>query len=307
MNTRAELVVASFNVHMGVDGWGRPYDVVATCRRLDADVLVLQEAWTPTVPKGPVAAGLGPVTDRRSAESPRATTAEVLACNGPGPGTAQLVADALGYSIVDHPLAGGRIASPHAAADVHWKSGRRWAAETRTLFLDSELPISSTSARSSRFRTGSAGTWGIAVLSRVSVVDHQVIDLGRLRADRARRAAVVVRVGLGSSTLAVAGTHMSHLSRGSPAQLRALSRELQQEVADEPAVLAGDMNCWGPPIRLFFPGWRRAVRGATWPAWRPHSQIDHILANPGVEILGGEVLPAGGSDHRPVRARVAVR
>jgi endonuclease/exonuclease/phosphatase family metal-dependent hydrolase len=42
------LTVASFNLH-----WGRrprsyrPYDVVAACRELDADVLALQEVWRP--------------------------------------------------------------------------------------------------------------------------------------------------------------------------------------------------------------------------------------------------------------------
>ena len=51
----------------------------------------------------------------------------------------------------------------------------------------------------------------------------------------------------------------------------------------------------------------RAVFGRTYPAHRPHSQIDHVLVNAHVEILGGEVLPACGSDHRPVRARLAVR
>src|SRR5687767_788199 len=45
-----ELTIASYNIH-----WGRgprrrgfaPIDVVAAARRLDADVLVLQESWAP--------------------------------------------------------------------------------------------------------------------------------------------------------------------------------------------------------------------------------------------------------------------
>ncbi len=52
------LTVASFNLHAGIDGWGRPFDVVAACRDLDADVLVLQETWTPDEPPAhPAAAG----------------------------------------------------------------------------------------------------------------------------------------------------------------------------------------------------------------------------------------------------------
>jgi hypothetical protein len=41
------LVVASFNVHGGVDGFGRPFDVIAACGELDADLVVLQESWSP--------------------------------------------------------------------------------------------------------------------------------------------------------------------------------------------------------------------------------------------------------------------
>lgn len=43
----AELTVASFNTHWGVDRQGRPFDVVGACLALDADVLVLQECWRP--------------------------------------------------------------------------------------------------------------------------------------------------------------------------------------------------------------------------------------------------------------------
>jgi endonuclease/exonuclease/phosphatase family metal-dependent hydrolase len=46
------------------------------------------------------------------------------------------------------------------------------------------------------------------------------------------------------------------------------------------------------------------VRGRTWPSSRPHSQIDHILVRreAGIAVLDSAVLPAVGSDHRPVRA-----
>ena len=44
------LVVASFNIHAGVDGWGRPYDLLGACRRLNADLLVLEEFFVPDDP-----------------------------------------------------------------------------------------------------------------------------------------------------------------------------------------------------------------------------------------------------------------
>lgn len=40
-----EIVVATFNAHWGLDRRSRGYDVTEVCRRLDADILVLQETW----------------------------------------------------------------------------------------------------------------------------------------------------------------------------------------------------------------------------------------------------------------------
>jgi endonuclease/exonuclease/phosphatase family metal-dependent hydrolase len=75
--------------------------------------------------------------------------------------------------------------------------------------------------------------------------------------------------------------------------------------AGEPAALAGDMNMWGWCVdRLVARPWRRAVRGRTYPAHRPHSQTDHILVTPAVEVVTAEVVPQVMSDHRPVRARL---
>jgi endonuclease/exonuclease/phosphatase (EEP) superfamily protein YafD len=74
----------------------------------------------------------------------------------------------------------------------------------------------------------------------------------------------------------------------------------------EPTIVAGDFNLWGPPVVTILHGWRRTVRGRTYPAHRPHSQIDHILVNRAVRCVAAEVLPAYGSDHRAVRARLTV-
>jgi endonuclease/exonuclease/phosphatase family metal-dependent hydrolase len=63
------------------------------------------------------------------------------------------------------------------------------------------------------------------------------------------------------------------------------------------------MNMWGPLLlALVGGGWRRAVRGRTWPAHRPHSQIDHVLVTPPVAVLEARILGDVGSDHRPIRA-----
>ena len=264
------LVVANFNVHCGVDGWGRPYDVVAACGALEADVLVVEETWTPEA----------------------------------GVGTAEAVAAAHGYQVHGVALATGRLAGPHPDADGRWMPRIGWRAAHNALYLDSERGLPGRVAHTARYRQAEPGAWGVAVLTRQPAELVRVVDLGRVAWDWSRRAAVIVRVpGAG---LTVVGTHMTHLVMGSPAAYRRLSRALAPEVGGGPAVLAGDMNLWGPPLSVLLPGWHRSVRGPTWPAWRPHSQVDHILVNDGTRVLSGEVRPDAGSDHRPVVVRLEV-
>jgi endonuclease/exonuclease/phosphatase family metal-dependent hydrolase len=263
----------NFNVHAGVDGWGRPFDVVAACSGFHADVLVLEESWCP--------------------DGEKSTAAEVAA--------------ALGYAYVEHPLADGRRAGPHPDADHRWMRPLDWRGAGHAIYLDSHRRFPRRVTTTSRFTTATPGNWGLAVLTRFPLLGHEVIDLGRLRRDRARRVAIVVRVEVDGRPLTVVGTHMSHLSYGSPIQFRRLHRSLVPAVGDGPALLVGDMNLWGPPLVALLPGWRRAVKAKTWPAWRPHSQVDHVLLSGAVEGLGGRALPMAGSDHRPVEVRIALR
>lgn len=237
--------------------------MVAACEAIDADVLVLQECWSP--------------------ES--------------GPGTATTVGAALGYTCVEHVLATGRLAGPDPAAGDHWMQPFDWRSGAHAICLDSHRRPSRRVEE--RFAGAAPGGWGIAVLSRLPVASHRVIELGHLPRDLTARAALVVDVGF-----TVVGTHMSHLAYGSPVHYNRLRRRLAAELGPGPAVLAGDMNLWGPPLGLLLPGWHRAVKAKTWPAWRPHSQLDHILTRGPVAVGGGEVLPMAGSDHRAVRARL---
>ena len=82
-----------------------------------------------------------------------------------------------------------------------------------------------------------------------------------------RRARVLLHaeIDVDGTNLTVVATHFSHLEFGSPLQTRALRRGLPP--ADRPAALVGDMNMWGWTIDAMTPpGWRRVVRGKTWPA-----------------------------------------
>ena len=155
-------------------------------------------------------------------------------------------------------------------------------------------------------REGDAGDgdWMIAVLSRLPVSSAEVVPLApQLPRDPARRAVLRVAVDVGGSPFTVVGTHMPLLKdpvwRLRPSLRAALPR------VDEAAAFAGDMNMWGWCIDRLVPrGWRRAVRGRTYPSHRPHSQTDHILVTPVVEVVEAEVVPQVMSDHRPVRARL---
>jgi len=254
-------------MHMGVDGWGRPHDIVGRCAALDADVLVLQESWTP---------------------------------DDGSPSTAALIAAGLDYQVVaEAALARGRVFGPVPTTDPRW--GPRFGQFRKTLHLDGERWKTTFGPA---HRTVTSGQWGVALLSRVPVRDIAVILLGQLRRDAARRAVVTCVVDLEHGPLSIFGTHMSHITHGSHAQYRLLGRRLPP--LDVAAVLAGDMNMWGPPVNSYVRGWRRAVTGRTWPAHRPHSQLDHVLVTPPVRVLEARIGEYAGSDHRPVVARLTV-
>ncbi len=258
---RPTLRLATFNVHMGVDGWGRPYDLVGECRSLDADILVMQESFAP-------------VEDR--------------------PSTAQRVAAELGYEVVaEVELARVRLFDPPPTSSARWSP---WPSQLRkALRLDGEHWIPK---EGSTRRSFVRGEWGIALLSKVPVTDVSVIHLDQLRRDPARRAVISCTTVLGGRQVTVFGTHMSHITHGSRAQYNLLSARLPHP--DHAAVLAGDMNMWGPPVNSFFPAWRRAVTGRTWPSHRPHSQLDHVLITPPLSVVDARVADRSGSDHRPV-------
>jgi endonuclease/exonuclease/phosphatase family metal-dependent hydrolase len=240
-----ELTVASFNVH-----WGRgrrragcaPFDVVAVCRSLEADVVVLQESWAPD------------------------------------DGTAQHdeVAAALGHDVVA----------------VSLSRSNAWPAPTIT-------------SRADPYRRTGTGDWCLAVLSGLPIRSHRTHPLRQLPTDPSSRVLVEATLDVHGSDLTLIATHFTHLEFGAPLHTAGLRRALPS--GESAGVLVGDMNMWGWCIDAMTPkAWRRVVRGKTWPAHMPHSQIDHILVTPSVELVWADVLADVGSDHRPIRARLRV-
>lgn len=148
------------------------------------------------------------------------------------------------------------------------------------------------------------GHIGLAVIAREPIALHGALELAAAPFDPVQgRAALHVGVTKDSAKLDVIAVHTtSRLPIGPPRQLRSLARQLPPK--DRPVVIAGDHNFWGPTVAACLPGWKRAVRGRTWPASRPHSQIDHILVRRGGPLVAraGWVLEPVGSDHLPVAA-----
>lgn len=237
-----ELTIASYNIH-----WSRgekrakypPFDLIDAARRLDADVLVLQESWAPD----------DGVSDH------------------------ERVAAALDMAVVCDVSLARAVIDP----------------EPRVL--------------GGATMAGGDGGWHLAALARVPVSRAGVEALPHLWFDHADRAVLAFAVDVDGSTLEVRATHLPHLEYGAHLTTRGLRRTLPS--IDGPAAFIGDMNMWGWTIDRMVPrGWRRVVHGKTWPAHRPHSQIDHLLVTPSVAALWGEVGPNLGSDHLPIRARL---
>jgi endonuclease/exonuclease/phosphatase (EEP) superfamily protein YafD len=153
-----------------------------------------------------------------------------------------------------------------------------------------------------------AGHWELAICTRLPAFDWCELLLPVVFRDNARnRQALACTIRVADVEIDLVGFHASSKLwyAGPVLHLRGLARHLPR--SDRPAVIAGDFNLWGPGVSRLMPGWRRAVIGRTWPAPRPHSQIDHVLVNDRIDVLGGEVLEPVGSDHRPVRAHLRVR
>lgn len=150
------------------------------------------------------------------------------------------------------------------------------------------------------------GTVSVTVLSRLPARELGRPAVGPTPGDPlGRRRVLHLEVAVAGQPVDLVAVHLtSRLPHGPPHQLRRLARALPS--ADRPTVVAGDCNFWGPPTVALLRGLRRAVRGRTWPADRPHSQIDHVLVRGRISVAEGGVLPAVGSDHRPVRARLAL-
>ncbi len=260
--------VGSFNAHSGVDGWAHPYDLEGALRAIDADITVVPEAWTPqTQPH---------ILDdiARSLDA-----------------TVRLVA-----------LGKGVRCLPDPKRSDTWGPSFDWRHRRRALHITERREIDPKTKESPRLKGGLYGVMSLAIFSKLPVIRTETIALPPRKRDHLHRSLLSLTVAVGERRVEVVGMHMPHIRHGSPFSFRALNATMNERGAQHGVVIAGDANMWGPPLSLLLPSWRRAVKGRTWPATHPHSQIDHILYNEFLECISGSVMGPLGSDHRAVRA-----
>lgn len=159
-----------------------------------------------------------------------------------------------------------------------------------------------------------ASAYGIALLSRLPVVEWREVPLPRLPRDvplalgRPRRlvivrdeprTALVARVVGPHGPVSVVTTHLSFIPGWNLVQLRHLVRALR---AENPLVVTGDLNMGGRRARLAS-RLSGLVTGRTFPADAPRRQIDHMLGR-GLVASAPRVHHPPVSDHRALSATV---
>lgn len=148
--------------------------------------------------------------------------------------------------------------------------------------------------------------WRMVILTRIPARTLEPMIMSEYPSIGQRAA---VRVELTESRLTLAGVHLYgiHLLRYRKPRAWWNERAEFREICGANDIVAGDMNMWGPVVRHDAADLRGTVRGRTFPAPRPHSQIDHVLVSDRVEVVSSQVLPPMGSDHLGLRLRLRAR
>lgn len=264
--------VASFNLHAGIDGWGRPTRALEHASQLDVDILVCPELW-------------------RGDQGPDLFT-ELCA--------------RLGMKGLFVPLARGERVTSSAGGRTWLPLLAHFTGEHGLYFQEHRDLSKRQWIRRSSHGVLETGEWGLGLLTKLPIEEIHAEPLAHLTKEKVNRAVIVARLSLDGRPFYVMGVHGAHLSHGSHRQYRQLNELAASLEPALPTILAGDFNCWRPLLRVLLPGWRTLVRARTWPARFPHSQIDHVLGRGPWLSLGGSATD-GGSDHRALVANVQWR
>jgi endonuclease/exonuclease/phosphatase family metal-dependent hydrolase len=264
--------VATFNLHAGVDGWGRPTRVLEVIKELDADVLILPELW-------------------------RADD---------GPDFYEDLSTTLHLEGGFAPLAHGERVTMGAGGTTWQPRFAHFFGERGLYFTEHRSLTKVQLASRAQLEHVEQGTWGLGLLTRLEVEDVRVISLGREPREKVQRALLVAQLRNNDRSFYVLAIHGAHLSHGSYRQYQRVSEFVETLDPELPILIGGDFNSWRPLLRLLLPGWHSLATGRTWPAPRPHSQIDHILGRGPWKSIQSFTRD-GGSDHMALVADIELR
>ena len=122
------------------------------------------------------------------------------------------------------------------------------------------------------------------------------------------RRAIMARYGEGDSAITVFVLHLALSKRARLSQLDFISDYVNNSAH---AILMGDLNCNADSdeMSLLFRKTnllRSEVECHTFPSWRPHQPIDHILVTSDLEVINVKALPNVYSDHLPLVMDIAL-
>ena len=249
------------NIHANVDGYGRRTSALEVVVASKADLLFVQELW-------------------------RGDDDDVAVITNAG------------WQCVAYEPLGVARRFTQGPGGTGWEPLHGLVSGDRGLYFHSHRPLSPRRQRERDARGGGEeGTWGLGLFTRHTIESVTTVPVRQLRRDKTGRSVIWANLihpnGLRYVAIAIHGPHLSH---GSLRHYRELARFIDAQADERPIVMAGDFNCWRPLLRVVFPRWRSAVRSRTWPAWMPHSQIDHVLLR-GTWRIDQATSVATGSDH----------
>jgi len=260
--------VATFNLHAGVDGWGRATAAYEHAISLRPDILICPEMW-------------------------RGDNGPDFFCD---------FEKTLSMKGAFAPLTRAERVST-GAGKWSWQPLFAHFSAERGLYYRDVRDLKKIQIRNRSNATLEPGTWGLGLLTKFDIEEINVESLGRLPREKVNRALIIAKLRDGEKSFYVVAVHGAHLSHGSYLQYRRISAIVKLLDPSLPLLIAGDFNCWRPLLRVLLPGWKTLIRARTYPARFPHSQIDHILGRGPWKKLGG-AASNGGSDHRALVAEI---
>ncbi len=154
-------------------------------------------------------------------------------------------------------------------------------------------------------RLGKITQHSLGLLSRVRL---NSIDEHRLPGAIPGRGAIIAHLGEGEHSLTLI---VVHLALGSRARLLQIEYLAEAAAGSPHVILMGDLNFRSRSRFMDLLIERTGLSEPshdlnTFPSWRPHKNIDHILVSPSLTVENAVVLNYPFSDHLPVTARISL-